>query len=244
MSTASQLLAKLKTLQLSVSTKPYSDAVILIETTYRTQAYTLLEKSVSEAAAVGISIELKGLGAKGNGYSYVEWANIFMPDKPAPRVPASDTYLPMDIMTYFLFETRNATRAVKFCELRRNAARNVYDSQILNSFVYFCGEYETRGCLELGEMWDALIKEGKIASGSLTPHARYCYNFYKTYPNWRTDSTVLGKAINEVLNTSYRGGGGTRREAYALDYDACITDPKYKPSLLSATCAGSTLSTP
>jgi hypothetical protein len=244
MATASQLLSKLKTLQYSGSTKPYSDAVILIETTYRTRAYALLEKSVSEAAAVGISIELKGLGVRGDGYSYVEWANIFMPTVPKPRVPASDTYLPMDIMTYFLFETHNATRAVKFCELRRNAARNVYDSQILNSFVYFCGEYEARGGLELGEMWDTLIKDGKIASGSLTPHARYCYNFYKAYLNWRTDSSVLGKAINEVLNSSYRGGGGTRREAYALDYDDCITKTDHKQSLLSATCAGSTLSTP
>jgi hypothetical protein len=244
MATASQLLAKLKTLQYSGSTKPYSDAVSLIETTYRTQAYALLEKSVSEAAAVGISIELKGLGDRGGGYSYVEGANIFMPTVPVPRVPASDTYLPMDIMTYFLFETRNATRAIKQCELRRNAARNVWDSTILNSFVYFCGEYETRGGLELGEMWDALIKEGKIASGSLTPHARYCYSFYKAYLSWRTNSSVLGKAITEVLNSSYRGGGGTRREAYALDYDECITVPKYKASLSSATCAGSTLSTP
>jgi hypothetical protein len=244
MANTPQLLAKLKTLQYSGSTKPYSDAVSLIETTYRTQAYALLERSVSESAAVGILIELKGLGTRGGGYSYVEWANIFMPANPAPRVPASDTYLPMDIMTYFLFETRNATRAIKYCELRRNAARNVYDSQILNSFVYFCGEYETRSGLELGEMWDALIKEGKTASGSLTPHARYLYNLYKTYPTWRSSSSVLGKAIDSTLNSSYRGGGGTRREAYALDYDDCITLDPYKQSLLNATCAGSTLSTP
>jgi hypothetical protein len=244
MATASQLLAKLKTLQYLGNTKPYSDAVTLIETTYRTRAYALLEKSISEASAVGISIELKGLGTRGNGYSYVEWANIFMPTNPAPRVPTSDTYLPMDIMTYFLFETRNATRAIKQCELRRNAARNVYDSTIVNNFVNVCGEYEARGGLELGEMWDTLIKDGKIASGSLTPHARYCYGFYKAYLNWRTDSSVLVKAVTEVLDSSYRGGGGTRRIAYALDYDACITDPTIKPSLLSATCAGSTLSTP
>jgi hypothetical protein len=107
MATASQLLAKLKTLQYSGSTKPYSDAVSLIETTYRTQAYTLLEKSVSEAAAVGISIELKGLGTLGGGYSYVDGADIYMPTVPAQAYPS------MDIMTYFLFETRNATRAIR-----------------------------------------------------------------------------------------------------------------------------------
>jgi hypothetical protein len=242
MATASQLLAKLKTLQYSGSTKPYSDAVSLIETTYRTQAYALLEKSVSEAATVGISIELKGLGDRGGGYSYVEGANIFMPTVPVPRVPASDTYPPMDIMTYFLFETRNATRAVKVCELRRKAALNQIAS---SSFAYFMGEYEARGGLELGEMWDALIKEGKIASGSLSRYAWYCYNtLYKTYPNWRISGNPdLGKAITKVLDSSY-ASGGTRRDAYVSEFNDYNTVPLYKDSQAKATCTGASLSTP
>jgi hypothetical protein len=140
-----------------------------------------------------------------------------------------------------LFETRNATRAIKVCELRRKAALNQIAS---SSFAYFMGEYEARGGLELGEMWDALIKEGKIASGSLSRYARYCYNdLYKTYPNWRpTGNTDLGKAITKVLDSSY-ASGGTRRDAYVSEFQLYNTDIRYKGQA-QATCTGASLSTP
>jgi hypothetical protein len=236
MATASQLLEKLKTLKYSSSPNSFIDAAEMIEVTYSSQAYALLEKSVAEAAAVGISIQLKGLGSAVGGYSYVEGANIYM-----PSVPAQASYPAMDIMTYFLFETRNATRAIKVCELRRKSALNQIAS---NSHVYFMGEYEAKGGLELGEMWDVLIKEGKIAAGSLTRYAWYCYNtLYKTYPNWRNSgSTDLGKAIDSVLNTSY-ASGGTRRDAYANDFKLYNTNATYKGIYSKATCTGASLST-
>jgi hypothetical protein len=174
MATASQLLAKLKTLHYDSAQKDilFSDATALIETTYRTSAYALLEDSVSQAAAVGISIILKGLGnGAGRGYSYVQGADIYMPATPPVNYPAS--YPAMDVMTYFLFETRNAMRAIKVCEIRRKAALNTITA---DSFINFQGEYEARGGLEVGEMWNTLITQGKLVKGSLTRFALYCYN--------------------------------------------------------------------
>jgi hypothetical protein len=235
MATASQLIAKFKATKYFGSNQPFLDAASLIETTYRTKAYALLEDSVSQAAVDGISIEFKGLGDAAPEYSYVLWADIYMPTNPPMFYP------PMDIMTYFLFETRNAMRAKKSCELRRKAAHNEIVS---NSYVYFCGEYEARGGLEIGEMWDALIKEKKLTVDDLTYYPSYCYNkLYKLYPNWKIQgSPDLGKAIDSVLNSSY-STGGTRRDTYAKEFKDYTTVPKYKAHA-NSTCIGSSLSTP
>jgi hypothetical protein len=235
MATASQLLAKLKTLRYSVNDKSFSVSANLIETTYRSSAYALLEDSVSQAAAVGISIMLKGFGNAAPKYSYVQGADIYLPTSPPASYPA------MDIMTYFLFETRNAMRAIKVCEIRRKAAQNTITP---NSFVYFSAEYEARGGLELGEMWNTLITQGKIAQGNLTYYPSYCYNqLYLLYPNWKTDSTQLSGAIDAVLRSGY-STGGTRRDIYTADYNTYKNNPAYQASYAKATCTGSSLNFP
>jgi hypothetical protein len=191
----------------------------------------LLADSVSKAAAVGTTIEYKGFSTE--TYSYVRFANIFMP------TPSARTLSSQDAMTYFLFESRNAMRAKQFCELLRNAVSNLI---VVNDFVRLSAEYETRGGLEIGRMWQQIID--RYGAGVVPSNiSRYYYNLYLKSPSWETVPSQLTQAINDVLISKYSSGtsnGLTRQQQYTNDYNTYRTNPKYQ-SYKTFACSGSGL---
>jgi hypothetical protein len=194
----------------------------------------LLADSVSKAAAVGTTIEYKGFGS--GSYSYVKFANIFMPTSSARALSSQDA------MTYFLFESRNTMRAKQFCELVKNAVSNLISA---NNFVKLYCEYETRGGLEIGRMWQQIIDRYGTGSapvaGSISQY--YYKDVYLKTPAWETVPSQLTQAINDVLVSKYVAGsdkGLTRQQVYTRDYNDYRTDPRYQTYKTFA-CSGSNL---
>lgn len=195
----------------------------------------LLADSVSKAAAIGTTIEYKGFGT--DTYSYVRFANIFMPVSD-PAKPLSS----QDAMSYFLFESRNAMRAKQFCELVKNAVSNLITA---NDFARLTIEYETRGGLEIGRMWQQIIdRYGAGASPATKSKSEYFYrNLYLKAPNWETVPSQLKQMIDNVLISVYSSGknqGLTRLQKYTNDYNDYKADVAYQ-SYKTFSCSGSNL---
>jgi hypothetical protein len=81
------------------------------------------------------------------------------------------------------------------------------------------GEYETRGGLETGRMWQQIIDR---YGQSHTPNSgwpKYYHGLYLSAPNWETNSAQLSSAINGVLATVYQSGqyAGKSRQWYYLN---------------------------
>jgi hypothetical protein len=144
-------------------------------------------------------------------------------------------------MTAFLFETRNAMRAKKYCELNRNSALNQIS---VNSFATFMGEYETRGGLEIGRMWQQIIDRYGQSHTPTSGWPKYYYNIYLSAPDWENNSAQLSAAIKDALNTTYAPGsayGGKSRQWYYTNIiyqDVAVTR---KNSYASLTCSGNAL---
>lgn len=237
MATASELVAAFKNLT------GYKAAAELIEACGAKARDEFLKFSVDEAAKDGISIEFGGYAVDkdefGKFVGYASYAHtikntIFMPH------PSVRTMTTQNAMTWFLFETRNAMRAKKYCELYRDAAKGI---KLQNSFVYFMAEYEARGGLEVGKLWQQLITTYKKNPSS--GQSSYYYNLYQASPNWEKDSKQLGKAMETVLNEPFDSGkykGKTRRQSYAeVHFQHYAVTNKAYYSHPTRTCAGSDL---
>jgi hypothetical protein len=187
-----------------------------------------LQFSVDEAAKAGISIEFGGYSIVKDKYGNDQYATyaqtisntIFMPH------PSVRTLTTENAMTWFLFETRNAMRAQKYCQLHSEVAKGLKDK---NQFIYFIAEYEVRGGLEVGQLWNTLIAKYKK---SPTPgQSLYYHNLYTASPNWETDSVQLSKAMENNLNTPYDSGSNqskTRRQVYGEDFSYyAVTNKNY-----------------
>jgi hypothetical protein len=138
MATVSALLTTFKNL--------FPQAGALIESYGAVARDGLLADSVNKATTDGVSIEFGGY--ENDTYPATRINRVYVPDPKVRILSASEA------MTGFLFETRNAMRAKKYCELCRNAALNQIS---VNSFATFMGEYKTRGGLEIGRMWQQII---------------------------------------------------------------------------------------
>lgn len=120
MASTTELLASFKNL--------FPQAGSLLESYGAVARDGLLADSVRQATADGISIEFKGYSK--DTYPGTIINSIYMPE------PIKRTLSASDAMTYFLFETRNAMRAKKYCELYKKAALGQIDS---NSFARLMG---------------------------------------------------------------------------------------------------------
>ncbi|MGB7414488.1 MAG: hypothetical protein WA902_09795 [Thermosynechococcaceae cyanobacterium] len=242
MATPSELITALRNLKNDQDTGPnpypYKSAADLIVSCGAVARDIFLKSSVDNAAAKGISIEFGGYSKDKNGafeyYAHTINNTIFMPH-PSVRTLAIE-----DAMTWFLFETRNAMRAQQYCQLYRDAAKGV---KLLDSFVYFAAEYETRGGLEVGEMWQKIISTYKKSPTSSL--STYYYNLYKKAPNWINDSKQLGTLMDDVLRSQYTAGkdkGKSRRQKYGELFTLYTTGAgKAYYSHPSVTCTGNNL---
>lgn len=225
MATVSGLLTAFKNL--------YSQAGVLIESYGAVARDGLLADSVSQATTDGVSIEFKGYGT--DTYPYTIVNSVYMPPPNLRTISASDA------MTVFLFETRNAMRAKKYCELNKKAALNQIAA---NSFATFMAEYETRGGLEIGRMWQQIIGRYGQSHTPTSGWSKYYYDLYLSAPNWETNSTQLSSVINSVLATVYQSGQyqGKSRQWYYINVNYTdVTSTAKKASYASSTCSGNTL---
>jgi hypothetical protein len=242
MATASELITALRNLKENPNdpksvVQPYKSTADLIDAHGAQACHILLNNSISQAAAVGISIEFGGY-AKDNDGVYVPYAHtrtntIFMPHPSLGKLPIEDA------MTWFLFETRNAMRAQKVCQLRRDTAKGL---KTKDQFINLMGEYETRGGLEIGQMWQTIIS--KYRKNPSSERSTYYHGLYKSSPNWENDPQQLSSAVNGVLISKYQSGqyqGKTRRQVYdEIHYSHVINNKAYY-SHPSITCTGNDL---
>ncbi len=101
MATAVELVAKFKSI--------FSSGGTFLESYGSIARDKLLVDSVNQAMADGVSIEFKGYGT--DTYPYTDVNSIYLPPPNLNPITASEA------MTIFLFESRNAMRAKRFCEL-------------------------------------------------------------------------------------------------------------------------------
>jgi hypothetical protein len=224
MATVSGLLTAFKNL--------FPQAGALIESYGAIARDGLLTNSVNQATTDGVSIEFKGYGT--DTYPYTIVNSVYLPP------PNLKTMSAADAMTIFLFETRNAMRAKKYCELKKRAALNQITS---SSFATFMAEYETRGGLEIGKMWKQIIDRYGQSHIPTSGWAKYYHGLYLSAPNWETDSTQLTSAINSVLSSVYGSGqhqGKPRKWYYEnVNYKSVTTTNQSLYS--SSTCSGNAL---
>jgi hypothetical protein len=103
MATVSSLLAAFKNL--------FPDGGALLESYGAVARDGLLADSVSRATTDGVSIEFKGFG--NDTYPFTRTNSVYLPPSNLRVMSAAEA------MTVFLFETRNAMRAKKYCELKK-----------------------------------------------------------------------------------------------------------------------------
>jgi hypothetical protein len=238
MATPSELIAALRNLK-NGQANPYKSAADLIDACGAEARDKFLQFSVDEAAKAGISIEFGGYAIVKDKYGkdqYSTYAHtisntIFMPH------PSVRTLTTENAITWFLFETRNAMRAQKYCQLHKEVANGFKDK---NQFIYFMAEYEVRGGLEVGQLWSALI--AKYQKSPTRGQSLYLHNLYTASPNWATDPGQLSKAMENNLNTPYDSGSvqdKTRRQAYGDIFPFyAVTNKAY---FSTKTCTGSNL---
>jgi hypothetical protein len=225
MATVSGLLTAFKNL--------FPQAGALIESYGAVARDGLLADSVNQGTIDGVSIEFKGYGT--DSYPYTIVNSVYLPPSNLRVMSAPDA------MTVFLFETRNAMRAKKYCELNKKAALNQLSA---NSFATFMAEYETRGGLEVGKMWQQIIDRYGQSHTPTSGWAKYYYNLYLSAPSWETNSTQLSSVINSVLASLYQSGQyqGKSRQWYYVNVNyADVTSAAKKASYASSTCSGNTL---
>lgn len=224
MATVSGLLTAFKSL--------FPQAGTLIESYGAIARDGLLTDSVNQAATDGVSIEFKGYGT--DTYPYTIVNSVYLPPPSLRTVSASDA------MTVFLFETRNAMRAKKYCELNKKAALNQISA---NSFATFLAEYETRGGLETGKMWQQIIDRYGQSHTPTSGWSKYYYNLYLSAPSWETNSTQLSSLINSVLPSIYSSGRyqGKTRQWYYINVNYKNVTTTTQSYYSSSTCSGNAL---
>jgi hypothetical protein len=215
-------------------------AATLIESYGAVARDQLLADSVNQATADGVSIVFKGFNTKSTDpYPGTYINSITMPQPSA--YPSTNPLTAAEAMTYFLFETRNAMRAKKYCEVSKKVALSIITS---DEFAWKFGEFEARGGLEIGRMWKQISDRygsSKLPSSGL---AKYHYDLYVKTPNWETDVTQLNAATNSILSETYKGGdhkGRTRQWYYLNILLPDRLNPKYFSYFAQSTCSGSAL---
>jgi hypothetical protein len=224
MATVSGLLTAFKNL--------FPQAGALIESYGAIARDGLLTNSVNQAAADGVSIELKGYGT--DTYPYTIVNSVYLPPPSLRTISASDA------MTIFLFETRNAMRAKKYCELNKKAALNQISA---NFFATFMAEYETRGGLETGKMWQQIIDRYGQNHTPVSGWSKYYYNLYLSAPSWETNTTQLSSVIKNVLSSVYSSGQhqGKSRQWYYVNVNHKNITTINQSYHSSSTCSGNAL---
>jgi hypothetical protein len=235
MANVSGLLAALEVPEYPINSgkKPFSSIKVLIESYGAVARDGLLADSVSQATADGVSIEFKGFGDPGRTYPYTRINSVFLPSPEYRAMTAQEG------MTVFLFETRNAMRARKYCELRKQAALNQITKEI---FIKKMAEYETRGGLEVGKTWQQIVDRYGSAHTPPAGWPKYYHGLYLKAPQWETNAAQLDAVISSVLSSVYSSGddaGQSRSWAYEnRHYNPIISN---RSAYSSQTCTGNNL---
>jgi hypothetical protein len=122
---------------------------------------------------------------------------------------------------------------------RKQAALNQIPKEI---FIKKMAEYETRGGLEVGKMWQQIVDRYGSAHTPPAGWPKYYHGLYLKAPQWETNIAQLDAVISSVLSSIYSSGddaGKSRSWAYENRHYKHVIDNRSYYS--SQTCLGNNL---
>jgi hypothetical protein len=190
---ASELLAQLS--------KKFPDAVKVIQK--YPASLKLLNSTVDEANRKGLTLIYGGIGTQ-SLYPYAQGVNFYSSQLAAYQSP------PERVANYFLFEMQNAMRAPEYAKVVYRAQNEAGFSS--NSYVYLILEFETRGALPVGSMWNDIVAASGITLESKSAYYRGLYLEFLQKKQQVGESAALTATIQKVRYTQYEDGSGDTRE--------------------------------
>ncbi len=111
------------------------------------------------------------------------------------------------------------------------------------NFSWAMSEYETRGGLETGRIWQQIIDKYGISHTPKDYWADFYYKIYLRAPKWETDIAQLNAEIQRNLDSKYQSGTyiGKTRDWYYTNLLYPERTVKYRAYYQSVSCSGTAL---